>query len=85
VSQFQFQAIIYEKKNVKKNVLDNVEQADKLNAQNMQMRAELVQALQDAAKDNKVRAIVITGAGRAFSAGADISKFPALTPADIVK
>jgi enoyl-CoA hydratase/carnithine racemase len=83
MSQYQFQTIIYEKKN---NVAwITLNRPDKLNAQNAQMRAELMQALQDATKDDSIRVIVITGAGRAFSAGADISEFPALTPADLVK
>ncbi len=57
-----------------------------LNAQSLQLRNELVQALEAARLDDEVYVIVITGAGdKAFSAGADISEFPRLYPADQVK
>jgi 2-(1,2-epoxy-1,2-dihydrophenyl)acetyl-CoA isomerase len=45
---------------------------DKLNAFAGRMRQEITQALQRMAEDPDVRVIVITGAGRAFCAGADI-------------
>ncbi len=47
----------------------------KLNALNSAMIAELVNVLDVAEADASVRAIVVTGAGRAFSAGADIAEF----------
>ena len=47
----------------------------KLNALNNSLIAEIMHALDDIELDPSVRAIVITGAGRAFSAGADISEF----------
>jgi 2-(1,2-epoxy-1,2-dihydrophenyl)acetyl-CoA isomerase len=43
-----------------------------LNAFNVEMAQDLVNALIRAADDTTVRAIVITGAGQAFSAGADL-------------
>jgi 2-(1,2-epoxy-1,2-dihydrophenyl)acetyl-CoA isomerase len=43
-----------------------------LNAWNAQLGADLLSALRDAAADDAVRAIVITGAGRGFSSGADL-------------
>jgi len=46
---------------------------DKLNAFNVEMAQGLVDALIHAADDKTVRAIVITGAGRAFSAGGDLA------------
>ena len=45
---------------------------DKLNAVNAQMVAELGQALDDAETDDRIRAVVLCGAGRAFSAGFDL-------------
>ena len=46
---------------------------DKLNAWTRTMEAEIRQATGEAAADDGVRAIVITGAGRGFCAGADMS------------
>jgi 2-(1,2-epoxy-1,2-dihydrophenyl)acetyl-CoA isomerase len=43
-----------------------------LNAWTRQLGEELTQALDDVAADPQVRAIVLTGAGRAFSSGADL-------------
>jgi len=43
-----------------------------LNAWNAQLGADLLAALQATAADDAVRALVITGAGRAFSSGADL-------------
>jgi 2-(1,2-epoxy-1,2-dihydrophenyl)acetyl-CoA isomerase len=43
-----------------------------LNAWTTQVGQELTEALDEAAGDREVRAIVVTGAGRAFSAGADL-------------
>ena len=45
---------------------------DALNALNSQMRGELLAAINAARKDDGTRAVVITGAGRAFCAGADL-------------
>ena len=46
---------------------------DKLNAWTRIMEQEVRQAMQEAAADDQVRAIVLTGAGRGFCAGADMS------------
>jgi 2-(1,2-epoxy-1,2-dihydrophenyl)acetyl-CoA isomerase len=43
-----------------------------LNAWNAQLGADLLSALRTAAADDGVRAVLITGAGRAFSSGADL-------------
>ncbi|MEQ9258982.1 MAG: enoyl-CoA hydratase [Roseovarius sp.] len=45
---------------------------DALNALNAQLLTELVEALEDAQSNDKVRCIVITGSDKAFAAGADI-------------
>jgi len=59
---------------------------DKLNALNGELTTALLDALQASSNDEAVRAIVVTGAGRAFCAGADTSEFSSLTPdhADLV-
>ena len=46
---------------------------DKMNAFNAEMSAELAAAMLALDDDDNTRAIVVTGAGRAFSAGADMS------------
>ncbi len=46
---------------------------DELNAFNVTMARELEQVFLDAAADDDVKAIVVTGAGRAFCAGMDLS------------
>lgn len=46
---------------------------DKLNAVTADLGARFVQALDDCAADDTVRALLITGAGRAFCAGQDLS------------
>ncbi len=45
---------------------------DKLNALNVELGRALVHALLRASQDSAVRAVVLTGAGRAFCAGGDI-------------
>ena len=45
---------------------------ESLNAWNAQLGHDLLAAITGAAEDKEVRAVVITGAGRAFSAGADL-------------
>ena len=47
---------------------------DKLNAWNLQLGIDLRQAVEDLAADESVRAVMITGAGRGFSSGADLSE-----------
>ncbi|TAK31096.1 MAG: 2-(1,2-epoxy-1,2-dihydrophenyl)acetyl-CoA isomerase [Chloroflexota bacterium] len=44
------------------------------NAMNTKMLQELVHAVEDVCKDDQVRAIMYTGAGKAFSAGGDIKE-----------
>jgi len=43
-----------------------------LNAWNAQLGADLLAALREASEDDAVRALVLTGAGRGFSSGADL-------------
>jgi enoyl-CoA hydratase/carnithine racemase len=46
---------------------------EKLNAFNATMQRELIEAFDAADKDDNIRAIIVTGSGRAFCAGADLS------------
>lgn len=46
---------------------------ERMNAFTVQMADELEQAFRDANSDDSVRAIIVTGAGRAFCAGMDLS------------
>src|SRR3984893_4814557 len=46
---------------------------DKLNAFNAAMQKEMIEAFDAADKDDNIRAIIVTGAGRAVCAGADLS------------
>jgi enoyl-CoA hydratase/carnithine racemase len=50
-----------------------LQRPDKLNAFTERMAGELLDAFDRADADDEVRAIVVTGAGRAFCAGADLS------------
>lgn len=47
---------------------------DRLNAINPEMRAAWIAALDRSDADDSVRAVIVTGAGRGFCAGADIAK-----------
>jgi len=48
---------------------------EKLNALNIEMRIEFLNALDELELDDEIRVVIVTGAGRAFCAGADISTF----------
>ena len=66
-----YETLLYE---VTDNILTiTLNRPDKLNAFNGTMRNELIDALDHADADDEVRAIIFTGAGRAYCAGADLS------------
>ena len=48
---------------------------EKLNAVSLEMRSEFLDALDELEVDDEVRVVIVTGTGRAFCAGADISEF----------
>jgi enoyl-CoA hydratase/carnithine racemase len=59
---------------VKDNILTiTLNRPEKLNAYTAKMQYELIDAFARASADDDVRAIIVTGAGRAFCAGADLS------------
>jgi enoyl-CoA hydratase/carnithine racemase len=68
-----FEAVLYEVADRIATVTLN--RPAKLNAYTPQMGHEIVEALRQADGDSSVRAVILTGAGRAFCAGADISTF----------
>ena len=47
--------------------------AEKRNAMNDEMRTQLITSLERVAADTAIRALVLTGAGKGFCAGGDIS------------
>jgi 2-(1,2-epoxy-1,2-dihydrophenyl)acetyl-CoA isomerase len=55
---------------------------ERLNAWNGQLGADLLSALRAAAADDAVRAIILTGSGRAFSSGADLREVGGDDPAE---
>ncbi|RST59168.1 2-(1,2-epoxy-1,2-dihydrophenyl)acetyl-CoA isomerase [Siminovitchia terrae] len=67
-----FNTILYEIKDSVAWITLN--RPEKLNSFNEAMHTELQEALQSAENDKNIRAIVLTGAGRAFSAGQDLSE-----------
>ncbi len=52
---------------------------DKLNALNEELLTELARALRDLSRDAGVRCAILTGAGKAFAAGADIAAMSEMT------
>jgi enoyl-CoA hydratase/carnithine racemase len=50
-----------------------LDRPDRLNAFNQQMQIELLAAFDEIDADDEVRAVIVTGAGRGFCAGADLS------------
>jgi len=69
-----YETILYEKRGPVVTLTLN--RPETINAINPQMTAELHGALDEADVDAEVRAIILTGAGRGFSAGFDIARRP---------
>ncbi|HSR58632.1 MAG TPA: enoyl-CoA hydratase/isomerase family protein [Candidatus Binataceae bacterium] len=68
-----FKSVLYEKRGAVAWVTLN--RPRQLNAYNMAMRDDLFEILSAIHEDSEVRAMVLTGAGEAFSTGGDLSEF----------
>lgn len=71
----QYQKIIYEKKEHVATVTLN--RPENLNALDPAMAQELVDCLNQCSEDAEVRALILTGSGRGFCAGADVRQMQA--------
>jgi len=71
-SSMNYENLIYEKKEDKILRL-TLNRPEKLNALNTPLMNELKAALEEAERDEEIRVIIIKGAGRAFSAGYDLT------------
>jgi 2-(1,2-epoxy-1,2-dihydrophenyl)acetyl-CoA isomerase len=69
--RMSYEGILFEKDDGIATITLN--RPDKLNAITPKMRVEMREALEDAAADGSVRAVILTGADRGFCAGADIT------------
>ncbi|MFC2002356.1 enoyl-CoA hydratase/isomerase family protein [Chloroflexota bacterium] len=65
-----YETILVEKRN--HLAILTLNRPERLNAVNLQLKKELSQALSELEGDDNVRVMIITGAGRAFSTGADM-------------
>jgi len=65
-----YETIIYEKKGAFAKITLN--RPDKMNAMNRTMFQEILNALDDAEQDDSMKAVVITGSGKAFCSGVDL-------------
>ena len=65
-----YENLLYEKQ--RNGLLITLNRPEAMNALSQGLRNEIDAALEEARQDPEIRAVVITGAGRAFSAGADI-------------
>lgn len=65
-----FETILYEVKN--HTAWITLQRPEKLNAFTEQMNKEIAKAIKHVKRDEEVRCLVITGSGRAFSAGEDL-------------
>jgi enoyl-CoA hydratase len=66
-----FESIVYEKERGRARI--TLSRPDKLNALTLKLMTELNEALWEADNDRDVHCVIVRGAGRAFSAGYDLS------------
>ena len=74
-AELGFETIVYEKDGPRATIRLN--RPDVLNAFDFLMLRELARACEDASWDDEIRAVVVTGTGRAFCVGADLRSWGA--------
>jgi enoyl-CoA hydratase/carnithine racemase len=67
----RYKTILVEKKN--HIAILTLNRPEKLNAMNLELKNELYHALDELEQDDDVRVVIMTGAGKAFSSGHDMS------------
>jgi 2-(1,2-epoxy-1,2-dihydrophenyl)acetyl-CoA isomerase len=67
-----YETVLYEKSGAVLTITLN--RPDRYNAFNKQLHTDIAAALKEAAKDDGVRAVIITGAGKAFCSGQDLKE-----------
>lgn len=72
-SSSAFETLQFEKRGAVAHI--SLDRPQVVNAYNVQMRDDLSQALAACQQDTEVRALLITGEGRGFCAGADLTEF----------
>lgn len=77
----QFEQLTYEVRDRIATITMN--RPDRMNALTKVMERELRDAMEQAGQDPEVRAIILTGAGKAFCAGMDMEELEVLPPEDI--
>lgn len=75
-----YEGILFEKKDGVATITLN--SPDKLNAISSKMRESLLLAMDDVNKDDGVKVVILTGAGRGFCAGADLTEFAGAVKAE---
>lgn len=77
-----YETLIYETQD--RVALITMNRPDKRNALNAELNADLLSAFQEAQADETIRAVVLTGAGKGFCAGADLTAVATIpTPDDL--
>jgi len=69
----QYKTLLIEKTG--RVIVVTLNRPDKLNAVSRELRTEFLQVLGESEEDDQVGVTIVTGAGKAFCAGADISEF----------
>ncbi|MFA4837484.1 MAG: enoyl-CoA hydratase/isomerase family protein [Dehalococcoidia bacterium] len=79
-----YSTILVEKKDGVATVTLN--RPEKLNSMSPQLMSDMISAMKDIEEDEKIRAVIVTGAGRAFCAGGDVHELlgPSRDPVKIM-